>query len=179
MNLNSELFLAEGTETTAFSIKGKPKRVLLLHTEDWYEMRQGNFVNDPTHILDRCPKYQLYLKFPKYFPKVHEVDKAYLVVEKMDTERAYNELLDIQQFLDISLTAAINNFFTEVINPHRSQEHRQVISKLRPYGELLARVRSLLTKRDLYMLHRDERYFDVHEENWGYDSKGTLKLLDL
>ena len=173
--------LADGSESAVFKDVDNPNVVIAITSWAWYDMRHGDYDSwnyDP--ITDQCPKYQIFQKYPDLFPKVYDVHYEWVVLEKLDSERARIELEDIATILDRGVSYLINNYKQYTgRNVWNNETQIQAFERLKPYADVIDRVRKSLTRSDLKKLTRMDKMFDIHEENWGYDSQGVLKLLDL
>ena len=131
-------------------------------------------------IVRQCPKYQIFQKYPDLFPKVYDVHSEWVVLEKLDSERAWMELEDIATILDRGVSYLINNYKQYTgRNVWNNETQIQAFERLKPYADVIDQVRKRLVPSDLKKLTRMDKMFDIHEENWGYNSQGVLKLLDL
>ncbi len=179
--LSPSNLLADGSESAVFRDVDNPNVVIAITSYAWYDMRHGEYDSsnyDP--ITDQCPKYQIFQKYPDLFPKVYDVHSEWVVLEKLDSERARMELEDIATILDRGVSYLINNYKQYTgRNVWNNQTQIQAFERLKPYADVIDRVRKRLTRTDLKKLTRMDKMFDIHEQNWGYDSQGVLKLLDL
>lgn len=175
-----ENLLADGSESAVFRNPDDPSTVIAISSCAWYEMRHT--VYDPDNyepLTDECPKYQIFQKHPDLFPKVFEVAYDWVILERLDSERARVELEDIAMVLDTSISYTINNYKQVKALTKWNNTQKIALEALKPYADIIDQLRKRLTRSDLKKLVRVDKMFDIHEENWGYATDGTLKLLDL
>jgi hypothetical protein len=178
--LSKTNLLADGSESAVFKNPDDPSTVIAISSGAWYEMRHSEYDSDNYEpITDECPKYQIFQKYPDLFPKVFEVTKEWVTLERLDSERARVELEDIGTILDLSIPYTINNYKLIKAPSRWNNTQKIALEALKPYADIVDQLRKRLTRSDLKKLVRMDKMFDIHEENWGYDCNGTLKLLDL
>lgn len=178
--LSKNNLLADGSESAVFKNPDDPSTVIAISSSAWYEMRHNEYNSDNYEpITDECPKYQIFQKYPDLFPKVYQVTKEWVTLERLDSERARVELEDIGTILDNSISHTINNYRQIKALGMWNNTQKIALEALKPYADIVDQLRKRLTRSDLKKLVRMDKMFDIHEENWGYDCNGTLKLLDL
>ena len=150
------------------------------HPDRLYKVGKEYVVNKWVSIFE---------KNPKYFPKVYrvfryEAEPNYMVVEieKLDTEIAYKELIDLVKFINL-ISEQYNmeelicyNFFeseTYEFVFNCAKKNSNYISQLvKKWGSFLSHVIPIVESETGHSM-------DLHYGNVAYDKEGNLKMIDI
>ncbi len=138
---------------------------------------------------DELYEFQEMAKYPQYFPIIYRISKEYIILEKLDSNKAkshYLAILKIIKEFDPNMTfRKLLDAFAEVgvstkLQGNMLATHRYIreyfretndFSLLTPYNKFIELVVSI-TYLNLFGL-------DISPDNFGYDKKGNLKMLDV
>ena len=183
MNLNELIKsepLADGTETAAFQ-HPDPKKVVLVSSDALYSVKQhgGDLeAHMPDDIARLIPKYNVYKRRPDLFPHIYHLGKDHVIVEKLDVLSVVDDIEVLESYLGddfYTFEHMVNNFYKKILKLNWPKEIKELARK---YANIICELKSTLTKEEKKELNRVDDLYDVHEGNWGYDSKGKLKLID-
>jgi len=163
LNIQTKPELGSGISFTAYPSKIDPSKVIKTTNYD-----------EPEKIQDHA---YMFMKYPKYFPKVHKVTDKYLVIEKLNTKpiiEYYNKLEPFSPYPDVFRN--IPSYDPKKFDPENYldvaiKQHPELLEMTLKLKKLYEDVDSILEK---------ERYdeLDFHSENIGVDDKGNIKMLD-
>jgi hypothetical protein len=147
---------------------------------------------DEYNTLD-LDSIELFQKHPDIFPIVYKVTDKYIVLEKLDDikpsdelENLYNQVIKSNTEFSEYITDKFTGYdrgsdeFSTDIYEYITEEDKlpsdfnEVYSKIKD-GELLKKYVSFIFK----VIQLFSQHLDIHNEQFGYDSKGNLKLLDI
>ena len=181
VNILKDKVIADATETAVFQ-HSDPKKLVLVSSEALYEAKYNNDPNlevyMPDHIVRLIPKYNVYKRRPDLFPHVYHIEKDHVIVEKLDVLSVAHDVEILESYLGddfYSFEHMVNNFYKKILKLNWPTEVRELARK---YANIVCDLKSTLTKKEKLEMDRVDDLYDVHEENWGYDSKGNLKLID-
>lgn len=170
--------LASGTEHDIYPSKTNPDRV--------YKLGKRKVVEKWLHIFQ---------KHPDVFPKVFRAGKLnkdtgdfyYVEVEKLNTKKALNEWEYIEDVLELfgyvdkesfSVFSDLDFYFqsdkidNEILNllKHKDSKAHDLLLK---WNNFIKKVRNIVN------IYNEKMTLDVHRHNFGYDSMGKMKCLDI
>jgi hypothetical protein len=136
---------------------------------------------------------ELFKKYPNVFPKVYKITNKYAVLEKLNTSKVFNELKNLynqviesntefSEYIKDKYTGydrSSNEFSTDIYEYIKYEDKTlsdfdEVYSKIKD-GELLKKyVLFIFTIIKLF-----PQSLDIHNDQFGYDSEGNIKLLDI
>jgi hypothetical protein len=137
--------------------------------------------------------YELFKRNPKYFPRVYRTGKlkdgnSYVEVEKLNTQKAISDWEALEEqlimigFIDKdSGFGLIDYLFREVmIDSEYENGISTVLKRVNPklYQLFIKWVNFLSSVESLTSTVKDNS-LDIHRYNFGYDSKGNIKCLDI
>jgi hypothetical protein len=151
---------------------------------------------------------KIFTKYPEIFPKVYDIGKDYAILDKLDDFKSQNELQKIRLILFSkdkknisSIDSPKNKYISKLvqnINNSGSYYYSSNITKLiynnlediklkeqfkkelpsNLYNILIKNYYPLLQKiKNLSWTSKIEK--DINDENFGYTSEGSLRLLDI
>ena len=151
----------------------------------------------PPVVVDRW--LPLFEKYPDLFPKVYKTGFTkkdgetfkYVVVEKLDTERVQTEWDLMHETLDeianndedffnfhdmgyIFRLALIDDDFNNSIIYHFNQYNKKIIKEYLKWFNFLTKVNEIVKP-----VKPNNNILDAHDGNFGYDSSGKIKCLDI
>ncbi len=181
--------IGQGSQHIVYPHSKDPNKVIKTFDPD-----EGEFIN--TKHID------IFQKHPNIFPKVYKATDKYAVLEKLDIDQAITELEKLEaEFFNLKwrsnkkrkhsillddimendnledndfiykLYYLIKNNPSSVLKPELNTLYSltQNSNLLKKWIDFLTQIISTFNKKDL----------DIHAEQFGYDSKGNIKLLDL
>jgi hypothetical protein len=146
---------------------------------------------------------KIFTKYPDVFPTVYDMGYDYAILEKLDDEKATSELWDFKKYLfspssDISPK---NQYIAKLIRRSRVKGDDYYYSpmsqliynnlddnelKIQLQKELPSNLYNSLIKNWYPLLNKvkniswnSEIEKDINDDNFGYNSKGELKMLDI
>ena len=150
------------------------------------------FGGDEYNTLD-LDAIKLFQKHPDIFPIVYKVTEKYVVLEKLDDNKPYYDLKNLYNQVVESNTEFSEyiedksshyektyDLFSTYIYEYITEEDKtpsdfdEVYSKIKD-GNLLKKYVLFIFK----VIQLNTKYLDIHNNQFGYDSKGNIKLLDL
>lgn len=132
-------------------------------------------INDPNSW------FNIFKKHPDLFPRIYKVHKNYVMVERLDTEKAEKEIAEMERELEVMLS--VDEFFsdssgvfdiTEILQRLCNDQER--ILKYAKNRELFKKWFDLIKKIDDLHLRN---FIDFNDGNFGYAKDGELKMLDI
>ena len=154
------------------------------------------------------PNAKILANYPNIFPKVYNIGSDYIIMEKLDDNKAYVELFKIKQQLSSNNKKYIssdippkNQYITKLMQKSKidgsnyydydistliydNLEDNELKSQLRK--ELSSDLYNSLIKNWYPLLQKIKnipwslkKEKDVHDENFGYTLKGELKMIDI
>jgi hypothetical protein len=109
---------------------------------------------------------------------VYHIEKDHVIVEKLDVLSVAHDVEVLESYLGddfYTFEHMVNNFYKKILTLNWPTEVKELARK---YANIVCELKSTLTKKEKLDMGRVDDLYDVHEENWGYDSKGNLKLID-
>ena len=181
INILKDEVIADATETAAFQ-HPDPKKLVLVSSEALYEAKHNNDSNlsayMPDDIARLIPKYNVYKRRPDLFPHIYHLGKDHVIVEKLDVLSVVDDIEVLESYLGddfYTFEHMVNNFYKKILKLNWPKEIKELARK---YANIICELKSTLTKEEKKEMNRIDDLYDVHEGNWGYDSKGKLKLID-
>jgi hypothetical protein len=121
---------------------------------------------------------------PDIFPIVYKEQKNYAILEKLNDKKAKEDIKNMMAYI-VEKYNIINTrnlhydyFYSEIINKILKKKY-----KLDKYSELYERLiyirKEILKYYNKLEYDTAEDYPDINISNFGYDSKGVLKMLDI
>lgn len=129
--------------------------------------------------------FNIFNKHPKYFPKVLKIHENYIILEKLDTKKAKNEITLMEddllknlpwtsEYLEEEGGNLTHLLYTYIIEDDQYNisyilencEYKKIFTIWFNY---LKNVEDLKIKKSL----------DVNDGNFGYDQEGNLKMFDI
>lgn len=146
---------------------------------------------------------QIFTKYPEIFPKVYDIGDDYVILDKLDDYKSFSEIRKINSYLfSNSSEDAPNNLYIAKLsqrarnngpNWYNSQltqliynnlEDNELILQFKKelpnelYNSLIKNYYPLLKKvKNIPWNYKIEK--DINDDNFGYDSNGNLKMLDI
>ena len=115
---------------------------------------------------DAVEHAKIFLEFPQYCPKVFKLSDNYVILEKLNTEKA---TYDIEEFIDKDRGYIHNWGLNIFVNDIKFNNLLNLITT--EYGKkLLLRIREIVININMT---------DIHSRNFGYDKYNILKALDI
>ena len=146
---------------------------------------------------------KIFTQYPDIFPKVYDMGYDYAILEKLDDKKAASETWECKKYLfsQSSETPPENQYISKLVqrsringpnwydskvskliynnlddNELKSQLQKELPSNL--YDSLIKNWYPLLQKvKNISWSSKIEK--DINDENFGYNSKGELKMLDI
>ena len=160
---NKERFLDAGLNQDVY--KSKDKELV-------YKFSKKSGYNDI-----EAEKYEFMQKYPQYFSKIVRLGKKYAVVEKLNSEAAKKDFLDINSLLydnfEVPLKYVLNNFYENIETD--TKPYKKALKKLFPVFEKFINLIQNISK----VKYRDLDFLDIHGGNFAYDKQGNLKMIDI
>lgn len=135
--------------------------------------------------------FNIFKKYPQYFPKVYKITDKYVILENLDTNRVKQDLFKMEDDL-VSISPVISDMIEEHNYGVTEILYWLVLGKLLGNKEEIDIYNDIIEKShfkdifkryfDLLFNIRNERikgFIDVNDGNFGYDDKGNLKMLDI
>lgn len=115
--------------------------------------------------------------YPEIFPKIKVLDrmKTRVAVEKVDVEEAKKQIEHIYYYLYNYMPSIRYNDFLDYII---SEEGVKFLPYLQEGDEICQNWFNFITKLRNTELFKKQRYIDAHDENFGIDKNGDIKLID-
>lgn len=131
--------------------------------------------------------FNVFKKYPKFFPIVYKITDKYIILEKLDVIRSKKELklLEGELYLYYSdliddgyqITEILYNLVLGEINGDKEKsDELQLLIKNSKNKDILNRYIDLLSG---IVGSKLKRFIDVNDGNFGYNFKGELKMLDI
>jgi hypothetical protein len=134
--------------------------------------------------------YKIFKENPKYFPKVYRAgkitqedeDKYYVEIEKLNTKRSIDEWILIEQTLeeighmDIDNRDSIDGLFNSIIPDKLKSDLKR--HNIKVYNLFIKWI-SFLNEVEHIVQKNGKLTLDTHRYNFGYDSEGNMKCLDI
>ena len=163
LNIQTKSELGSGLSFVAYPSKIDPSKVI-----------KTTIYDEPEKLQDHI---YMFMKYPKYFPKVYKATDKYLVIEKLNTKpiiEYYNKLK--------SLTSLLNPFkLIPFYNPKKFDPDNPLDVVIKQHPELLEmtlKLKKLYKDVDKILEKEGYNELDFHSENIGIDDKGNFKMLD-
>jgi hypothetical protein len=135
--------------------------------------------------------FNIFKKYPQYFPEVYKITDKYIILEKLDTNRVKQDLIGMEDEL-VSISPTFSNMIEEINYGVTEVLDGLVMGKLSGINEDIKMLNMLIKKSynkdifkryiDLLLSIRGERirdFIDVNDGNFGYNKEGKLKMLDI
>jgi len=133
----------------------------------------------------------IFQKYPQYFPKIEKITDKYVVLEKLDDETFKDDALNISNFirkkLNYSLSphdlaewtyALVRGWYNA--GDYEKSHYKDLFKEFAQQNpELFEKYKKLYLLIHNILKDLNKKYIDVHNNNFGYDSKGNLKMLDI
>ena len=134
---------------------------------------------------DELYQFQEMAKYPKYFPIIHRISKEYVILEKLDNDKAKKEYLSILDILRPKFSLTFQQLLVEFksvdgkkekmmdyfLEAHNWLEKNLPHNLVTPYYHFMSLVANI-EKMRLFEI-------DINAGNFGYDKHGNLKMLDV
>lgn len=128
--------------------------------------------------------FNIFKKYPKYFPKIYKITDKYVMMEKLDTERVERDLGLLEDDLYPYFSDEIDNGYqiTEILYNLISGGNDLKVKQLNLLAEksknrdIMNRYINLLSE---IAGNKIRSFIDVNDGNFGYDNKDNLKMLDI
>jgi len=146
---------------------------------------------------------KIFIKYPDVFPMVYDMGYDYAILEKLDDNKATSELWDLKKYL-FSQSSSIppkNQYIAKLVRRSRvkgddyyhSQMSQLIYNnldddelKIQLQKELPSNLYNSLIKNWYPLLNKVKNMSwnskiekDINDDNFGYNSKGELKMLDI
>lgn len=151
----------------------------------------------------------IFIKYPEIFPKVYEIEEDYVILEKLDDKKFQKEIWDIKKRLfsknnkSVSSEDRPNNEYIASLTQNKRNNGsfyydsdimvliydnlediklKEQFNKELPdnlYNIIINNYYPLLTKIKNLTWEAPIREKDITDENFGYNSEGILKALDI
>jgi hypothetical protein len=146
---------------------------------------------------------KIFIKYPDVFPMVYDMGYDYAILEKLDDNKATSELWDFKKYL-FSQSSNIppkNQYIAKLVRRSRvkgddyyhSQMSQLIYNnldndelKIQLQKELPSNLYNSLIKNWYPLLNKVKNMSwnskiekDINDDNFGYNSKGELKMLDI
>jgi hypothetical protein len=135
--------------------------------------------------------FNIFKKYPQYFPEVYKITNKYIVLEKLDTNRVKQDLIKMEDDL-VSISSTLSDMIENKNYDVTDVLDKLVLGKLINIREDIKTLDMLIKKshnKDLFKRYidllsaiRSERirdFIDVNDGNFGYNKEGELKMLDI
>lgn len=185
VSLDKKERLGRGSFHDVYPLKYDPSRVVKIpRTRDGYAAAEYWEAGSESW-------FNIFKKYPQYFPEVYKITDKYIILEKLDTNRVKQDLIKMEDDL-VSISSNLSDMIedrnfgvTEVLDG-------LIMGKLSGDKEDAKMLNMLIKKshnKDLFKIYidlllsiRGERirgFIDVNDGNFGYNKEGKLKMLDI
>lgn len=133
--------------------------------------------NDGTPLVKK--EYEVFEKHPDLFANIIKVnwDRKWIAQEKLDSDRAYKELSDLSDDLDMTAFDLSGHLESVVSEPDTLYNDYNLLSTVNPSNiPVYKKWVDFYKKIDKIDIGG---YKDLNPGNFGYDKAGNLKLLDI
>lgn len=192
---NKEKFIGYGGYQYAFQSDDKDKVIKFGRESNEDEDKgdgQGNYTitkfANREYNDDEIYEFQEMSKHPKYFPIFYKINKKFVVVEKLNSEKARQEYLTIAKFLQNNFKInrpifkellkeykAVGNFFK--MDEFYQKAHEFFLKNIDNQNLKSAYYKFTSLVKSIENLRLFE--IDISSTNFGYDKNGNLKMLDV
>ena len=134
-------------------------------------------------IADILEKFDDHIKtmqqFPEFFPKVKRLDKYRALIENCDCKRAKQEIKDIQDIFYLHAKNSSGLKYTDNFFGYIVETHPEYLNILKEEGDKICEKWMIfLIELKNSIFFQSNGYIDLHEDNFGIDKSGNIKLLD-
>ena len=159
------------------------------------------FDPDETESIDK-DQITTFQNHPDIFPIVYKVTDKYAVLEKLNTEKAINDLTKLEsEFFNIKWRGEKKRKYSILLDELMENDNLEDYDFIGLLYYLLQNTSSSSLKKELNILYSltqtpdilkkyvdfltkvtskiNQTELDIHSEQFGYDSKGNIKLLDI
>ena len=138
------------------------------------------YKNSNDYNLILAEKY--FILDEKIFPKVYDTGINYIIVECLDTKKAKNEFKKLNDYFKKNFKSTVRPYiYMDSTNEDakKSTQPKKLESSLPiDIEELFLKYKNLMDK--IKKIIKNKSFLlDVHEDNFGYDINGNLKMIDL
>ena len=164
LNIQPKPELGSGGVFAAYPSKLDPSKVIKI-----------SHYGDPEDLYHH---YDMFKKYPKYFPKVYKITDKYMIIEKLNTKPIL-EYYDILKSFYSYPQPKLSNILS--YNPNKFDSDNPVDVAIKQHPELLKttlKLKKLYKDVDNILSNEEYDELDFHEENIGIDDKGNFKMLD-
>lgn len=125
----------------------------------------------------------LFQEHPDIFPKVKKISEKYVVLEKLDTNKAISEYTTLDSLLKEDDELHDSDFAYTFFNIYKDHDNDRLEAIDEHFENMGHDVFNLYVKwRNLILKFLDimpyDYYYDLHIGQFGYSKDGTLKILD-
>lgn len=146
----------------------------------------SDYAKDVYRVGDSNAWFNIFKKYPQYFPEIYKITDKYVIIEKLDTERVERDLYLLEDDLYPYFSEDIDNGYhiTEILydlildsagNDLKTKQLNLLVGKLKN-RDIINRYIDLLRSIEGEKIRG---FIDVNDGNFGYNDKGELKMLDI
>jgi hypothetical protein len=161
-----------GMFKSVYNFETKPDYVL----KTWGSNRYSKYMDDDNMVKR---EYDVFQKHPDLFANIIKVnwDKKWMAQEKLDSDKASNELEDLSDYFDMTASELTTHLEWASSDPETLAKDYSMLYKIDPSKATLYDKWTDFF-RDIKRINI-QGYKDFNPGNFGYDKSGHLKLLDI
>lgn len=173
---------------------------ILVKRKDKFESGTQHVIFQSTKNPDRLFKVgnrgvverwlKVFQSHPKFFPKIYRAGKMsgednfnyYVEIEKLNTQRVIDEWNHLEEELELlghvdvdaggTIDAVFNTAITDNLKSDLKKHDKKSYDLFMKWVKFLYQVEGIVIKSG-------KMFLDTHKYNFGYDSEGNLKCLDI
>ncbi len=127
-------------------------------------------------VLNHFKNHIKFMKdHPKYFPKVKMLDKYRAAIERLNTEKAKEEIEDVVDILNNNFNLKLNKRYFLEDTYRATKDSREILNFMKNYND------DIVKKWYDFLIDIKNNLpdsLDIHSSNVGLDKEGNIKLLD-
>jgi len=144
----------------------------------------SDYAKDVYRVGDSNAWFNIFKKYPQYFPEIYKITDKYVIIEKLDTERVERDLSLLEDDLYPYFSDDIDNGYhiTEILydlisagNDLKTKQLNLLVEKSKN-RDIMKRYIDLLRSIEGEKIRG---FIDVNDGNFGYNKEGNLKMLDI
>jgi hypothetical protein len=157
--------------------RGMFKSVYDFETRPGYVLKTWNAAKFEDNMVKK--EYAIFKNNPDLFASIIKInwDKRWMAQEKLDSDKAYNELEDLSDYFDMTASELTDHLEINALNKKVLDIDLKMLSQVDS-----SKVPIYKKWADFFEKIKGIRFLgskDLNPGNFGYDKSGNLKLLDI
>ena len=183
MDIKKKDFLGKGSFHKVYPLKYDSNKVIKVPTTEYSKSEFD--------VSGSGSWFNIFMKYPKYFPIIYKVTNNYIILEKMYISKVKEDLVIMEDelvmlFPEIADKIEMDGYgVTEVLYEYIQKS----VNGDKISDDKLKEIKRLVKNKKIFNKYIDlmvsiaklrlRTFIDVNDDNFGYNNNGVLKMLDI